>query len=113
MKQKDDDSRKESGSNSRVHKTNGQERAKSFLGTISFYRRYVKLLASDTATLSPATSKAAPAKILWTPEMESAFTSICKLVAQSCILTIPLPEDTMSIVTDASGSGIGGALQVK
>ena len=74
---------------------------RSCLGAVSFYRRYVKLLASDTATLSPATSKAAaPAKILWTPEVESAFTSICKSVAQSCILTIPLPEDTMSIVTE-------------
>ena len=30
---------------------------RSFLGAVSFYRRYVRLLASDTATLSPATSK--------------------------------------------------------
>ena len=28
-------------------------------------------------------------------------------------LQLPLPEDTMSIVTDASESGIGGVLQVK
>ena len=28
-------------------------------------------------------------------------------------VTIPLPDDTMSIITDASGSGIGGVLQVK
>ena len=86
---------------------------RAFLGAVSFYRRYVGQLASDTATLSPATSKAAPAKVLWTGEMELAFSNICKSVSCSCLLTIPLPEDTMSIITDASGSGIGGVLQVK
>ena len=45
--------------------------------------------------------------------MELAFNNIRKSVCNSCILTIPLPEDTMSIVTDASGSGIGGVVQIK
>ena len=85
---------------------------RSFLGAVSFYERYVKLLAADTAILSPATSKVAPAKILWTLVMESAFHSICKSVAHACMLTIPLPEYQMSIVTDASGKGIGGVLPV-
>ena len=85
---------------------------RSFLGAVSFYRRYVQLLAKDTAVLSPATSKLAPAKVSWTGDMESAFHHICESVSNYCILTIPLPEDTMSIVTDASGSGIGGVLQV-
>ena len=85
---------------------------RSFLGAVSFYRRYVELLATDTAVLSPATSKLAPAKVSWTEDMESAFHNIRKSVSAACLLTIPLPEDTMSIVTDASGSGIGGVLQV-
>ena len=34
-------------------------------------------------------------------------------ISTTCKLTIPLPEDVMSIVTDASGLGIGGVLQVK
>ena len=85
----------------------------SFLGAISFYRRYVELLASDTAVLSPATSKLAPSKVLWTEEMESAFIHIRECISKACILTIPLPEDDMSIVTDASGLGIGGVLQVR
>jgi len=85
---------------------------RSFLGSVSFYRRYVQLLAKDTALLSPATSKLAPAKVSWTEDMDLAFHRICESVSNACILTIPLPEDTMSIVTDASGSGIGGVLQV-
>ena len=67
----------------------------------------------DTATLSPAASKAAPAKVLWTGDMELAFTNICESVSCSCVLQISLPEDIMSIVTDASGSGLGGILQVR
>ena len=46
---------------------------RSFLGAISFYRLYIKLLASQKAVLSPSTSKLAPSKVLRTGEMESAF----------------------------------------
>ena len=53
--------------------------------------------------MSHAISKAALAKIVWTPNMESAFINVRETVANSFLLTIPLPEDTMSIVTDASG----------
>ena len=37
---------------------------RSFLGSISFYRRYVELLKSETAVLSPSTAKLAPTKVL-------------------------------------------------
>ena len=85
---------------------------RSFLGAVSFYRRYVELLATDTAVLFPATSKLTPAKVSWMEDMESAFHNIRKSVNAGCLLTISLPQDTMSIVTDALGSGIGGVLQV-
>ena len=45
--------------------------------------------------------------------MESAFQNIRECISNSCVLTIPLPEDAMSAVTDASGLGIGGVLQVR
>ena len=85
---------------------------RSFLGAVSFYRRYLEQLASYTATLSPATSKATPGKVEWTRVMKSAFYLICESISNACSLTIPLPEDEMSIVIDAAGSGIGGVLQV-
>ena len=85
---------------------------RSFLGTIGFYRRYVKLLAKETAVLSTLTPKLAPSRMVWTRERELAFHNICMCIANSCQLTIPLPEDVLSIVTDASGLGIGGVLQV-
>ena len=45
--------------------------------------------------------------------MESAFHLICESISNACSLTIPLPEDEMSIVTNAAGSGIEGVLQVR
>ena len=86
---------------------------RSFLGAISFYRGYVDPFAKDTAVLSPSTAKLALSKVLWTGEMESAFTNIRKCIANTCELTISLPEDVMSVVTDASGLGIGRVLQVQ
>jgi len=73
---------------------------RAFLGAISFYRRYVKRLASQTAVLTPLTAKAAPSRLVWT------------VISSSCAMCIPLPSDTFSIVSDASGLGVGGVLQV-
>ena len=50
---------------------------------------------------------------MWTTEGERAFKTICNTIASSCSLCIPLPQDTFSLVTDASGLGIGGVLQVQ
>ena len=86
---------------------------RAFLESASYYRRYVELVAKHTAILSPATSKAAPAKVDWSPEMEDAFSMIWESLANACMLTIPLPDDQMSIISDTSGGGIGGVLQVK
>ena len=85
---------------------------RAFLGSVGFYRRYLNLLAEQTAILTPLTSKLAPSRIVWTHECESAFTHICMHISKCCQLCIPLPEDVFAIVTDASGLGIGGVHQV-
>ena len=56
----------------------------------------MELFTSETAILSPSTSKLAFSKVLWTREMESAFHAICKCISNASVLTIPLPEDAMS-----------------
>ena len=85
---------------------------RSFLGAISFYRKFAKDLAKYTARLTPATSKSAPPKVIWTDSMDDAFQSIRKLMCSCTKLVVPLPSDNFSILTDASGVGIGGVLQV-
>ena len=86
---------------------------RTFLGVVSFYRRYINMLAHHTAALSPATAKSEPSVVVWTVERNVAFRAICKLVCDACALEIPLPQDEFSLVTDASGSGLGAVLQVK
>ena len=85
----------------------------AFLGSIGFYRRYVEQLASQTAILTPLTIKQAPHKVEWTEEGKIAFKTICATISNACSLCIPLPSDTFSLVTDASGLRVGGVLQVK
>jgi len=86
---------------------------RSFLGAVSFYRRYIRQLASQTAKLTPLTTKQAPPKVVWSEEGELAFSSIVDMICNTCHLHIPLPNDEYSLVTDASGLGIGGVLQVR
>ena len=85
---------------------------RAFLGSVGFYRRYAKQLAAQTAILTPHTGKQAPSRILWDDEGEKAFTEIVSIMSHTTSLCIPLPQDTFSLVTDASGLGIGGVLQV-
>ena len=73
----------------------------------------VELLATQTAILTPLTTKQAPSKVEWTEEGKIAFRQICNTISQSCSLCIPLPQDIFSLVTAASGLGIGGVLQVQ
>ena len=44
--------------------------------------------------------------------MDEAFIAIRELMCHSSKLIVPLPTDRFSIITDASGLGIGGVLQV-
>ena len=81
---------------------------RAFIGSISFYRRYVQHLAKQTAILTPLTTKQAPQRVEWMVEGERAFTCICNFFCDTSVLCIPIPSDIFSIVTDASGRGIGG-----
>ena len=83
---------------------------RAFLGSVGFYRRYARQLAAQTAVLTPHTSKQALSRIVWDEEGETAFNEILYIMSHTTSLCIPLPEDTFSLVTDASGLGIGGVL---
>ena len=84
-----------------------------FLGIVGFYRKYIDMLAKHTAVLSPATAKASPNIVDWMEERSQAFHAICESVCNACTLVNPLPQDEVSLVTDASGYGLGAVLQVR
>ena len=43
---------------------------RAFIGSVSFYRRYIDNLATQTAILTPMTTKQAPQRLIWTAEGE-------------------------------------------
>ena len=50
--------------------------------------------------------------VLWTPARLDAFNCISKSMYHHTQLTIPLPTDTFTLHTDASGIGVGAVLNV-
>ena len=51
-------------------------------------------------------------KIEWTDEVLSDFLYLCTALSHSCTLTIPLPNDSFLLQTDASKKGISSILSV-
>ena len=90
-----------------------KKQMRAFLGVVSFYRSYTRMLADETSVLTPSTSKVAPNSVAWTEEMDRAFLNICGNISVCAELIIPVPEDELSVVTDAFGKGLGAVLQVR
>ena len=90
-----------------------KKQLRAFLGVVIFYRSYMEILAEETAVLTSATSRRAPNTVAWTNEMDQAFCNICGIVSMSSELVIPVANDILSLVTDASGRGLGAVLQVE
>ena len=85
---------------------------RSFLGSMSYYRRFILNFASHSAVLTPATSKSAPSVVVWDDARLRAFTTLKGMLCDVCALTIPSSEDVFVLNTDASGLGIGATLNV-
>ena len=82
---------------------------KSYLGML---RRFIPGFSSVALPLTEATKMKSPNKLVWTKPMEDAFISLRDTLCTHSELTIPSPEDTFVLSTDASGSGIGAVLSV-
>ena len=83
---------------------------RSFLGTLGDYRRFVPKFASLAASLTPATKKDQPKNIVWTPEMSQSYICLKQSLSSVLCLYISNSSDCFTLVTDASGRGIGAVL---
>ena len=88
----------------------------SFLGTVNFYKRFIRhssrILAPLHAATSGAQSKSALAKeIEWTPEMVSAFDKIKAVLAKATRLIHFTPGAPLALTTDASDFAVGGVVE--
>ena len=85
---------------------------KSFLGLVSYYRRFIPNLVDSTTALTSATVARAPDAVVWTSARLEAFHLIRKSLCCHTTLTIPVSSDSFVLHTDASGVGVGTILNV-
>ena len=85
---------------------------RSFLGCMSYYRRFIPKYSDMSAVLTPSTSVSAPRSVVWTPDMDRAFQKLKVSLCDHVSLIIPSISDSYSLHTDASGFGVGACLHV-
>lgn len=81
---------------------------RSFLGTCSYYRKYVKDFAKIAHPLHRLTEKNVLFK--WNEDCNQAFNLLKQALTTSPILVYPCMEKEFILDTDASGTGVGAVL---
>lgn len=81
---------------------------RSFLGTVSYYRKFIRGFATIAKPLHRLTEK--EMKFIWTEECQQAYTQLKRALVTSPVLVYPNAEKPYILDTDASGFGIGGVL---
>ncbi|KAI5731471.1 hypothetical protein M8J77_010485 [Diaphorina citri] len=83
---------------------------KRFLGMINFYHRFYPNMADIQAPLHLKGQLSPNMPLVWTEEMEKAFSACKDTLVQDITLAFPDPNMDLSIMTDASNTAIGGAI---
>lgn len=81
---------------------------KMFLGTCSWYRRFIRNFATIAAPLNALTST--KVKFKWNPEAEVAFNALKRILVSAPVLACPNFNLPFSVHCDASSYGLGGML---
>lgn len=81
---------------------------KSFLGTLGYYRKFIKDFSRITKPLTQCLRK--DEKVEHTPEFLKSFNKCKEILSSSAILTHPDFESTFILTTDASKYAIGAVL---
>ena len=83
-----------------------------FLGMINFYHRFVPHVAEILVPMHAALAgRKRLASLVWTPEMENAFTASKNALADATLLIHPVEDTPTSLTVDASIVAIGGVLE--
>lgn len=88
-----------------------RKEVRRFLGTASWYRRFIPNFSSITSPLNKLTSQGKKAPpFVWSPEAENAFLSLKECLVSTPILACPDYSKPFQVHTDASDVGIGAVL---
>jgi len=80
----------------------------AFLGTCSYYRRFIRGFSDTAAPLNQLLKKDTP--FCWTTECQSAFEQVKEKLMEDPVLTLPNDNDNYILDTDASDYGLGAVL---
>ena len=83
---------------------------RSYLGLLSFYRKFIPNLAVHTYPLSNLLKKGNPDIISWTADLTEIFEKSINLISENAMLSMPKPGYEFVVQTDASAGGIGAVL---
>ena len=83
---------------------------RAFLGTCSYYRRYVPGYAEISRPLTQQTGKYSSSNLKWTAECQKAFEEMKNILMTAPILSYPDFEVPFILDTDASDVGTGAVL---
>ena len=90
-----------------------QRKLRQFLGLVNFYHRFIPGCARILEPLHILLT--GPAKtdrrLVWTPEAETAFTTVKNTLADTTLLVHPQADAPTCLVTDASDTAVGAVLQ--
>jgi hypothetical protein len=87
-----------------------KKKVRSFLGLAGWYRRFIPNFSERASPLSDLTRAAAPNRVVWTEQCESAFQDLKGAVCGDSVLLSPDFDRPFIVQTDASGVGLGAVL---
>ncbi|XP_037781090.1 uncharacterized protein LOC119577581 [Penaeus monodon] len=87
-----------------------KKQLRSFLGTLSFYRKFIPNLANLAYPLNALLKKFSPNKLNLTPSLVDRINELKDLLMNAPILTLPDYSKTFYLRTDASDTGLGAVL---
>ncbi|KAL1447860.1 hypothetical protein WDU94_015626 [Cyamophila willieti] len=83
---------------------------KRFLGMINFYHRFYPKMAEIQSPLHLKGQFTPDTPLIWTDQMDKAFSTCKQTLIQDTVLAFPDPDMQLSIMTDASATAVGGAV---
>lgn len=89
---------------------NTKKQVRSFIGLVSYYRKFIPNCSTVAAPLTDLTKKGKPTRVRWDQEQENAFQTLIELLSKSPILCLPDFDKGFIVRTDASDIGIGAVL---
>ena len=94
----------------KISRQETKRQLRSFLGLVSFYRKFVPHFSAIALPLRDLTKKGAPNKINWEKPQENAFNSLKCILIHSSVLRLPDNSRPFILQRDASNGGIGVVL---